>query len=265
MKLFIFVSIILITCNIYSHTSMIMDYICPIDSTTFSYEVDCSGTSFYRRLDLKKIGPIAQPWRLPQCPKCKFVLYNNNSETYDIVKLKPFILSDEFQNISELNSSHYFLAKIYEYLKYSNFEIAWTYLQASWQVEGEDSLYFQYLKSSLINFKIAANELLNNKEKYSDYLITLYLQIEINRKLGDFDEAQMIINDFPELINCSIEWLPDILDFQEKLIKLKDSSNHDFNEVFEYNKNPRISHKVDSKAVIWGIVFGAILIVLSNM
>ena len=241
-----------------------MDYICPIDSTTFSYEVDCSGTSFYRRLDLKKIGPIAQPWRLPQCPNCKFVLFKNNSETYDIVKLKPFILSDEFQNISELNSSYYFLAKIYEYLEHSNFELAWTYLQASWQVEEEDSLYFKYIESALINFQMATNDLLNNEGKYNDYLITLYLQIEINRKIENFEEAQMIIHDFPELINCSIEWLPEILDYQEKLLQLKDSSNHDFNEVFEYDKKARTSKKVDPKAVFWGIVFGVILIILNH-
>lgn len=263
MKLIMIVNILLITCNIYSHTSSIMDYTCPIDSTNFSYEVDCSGTSFYRRLDLKKIGPIAQPWRLPQCPNCKFVLYKNNSETYDLLSLKPYILSDEFQKINEHNSSYYFLAKIYEYLEYSNFEIAWTYLQASWQVEEEDSLYFQYLEFTLNNFIMATNNLLSNKEKYNDYLITLYLQIEINRKLGNFEESQMIINDFPELIECSIEWLPEILDFQEKLIQLKDSSNHDFNEVFEYKKN-RLSKNVDPKSVILGIVFGVFLIVLNH-
>jgi len=152
---------IVVFIKLYPLTFITNDYTCPIDSTSFSYEVDASGSSRDTRLDLKRIGAIAQPRELPQCPNCKFVLFKEVFDKNELLKLKPYILSEEYQNISEENSSYYYLAKIKEYQKESNFDIGITYLEASWQVEWIADLYAKYSELSLINFEKAAIKLFN--------------------------------------------------------------------------------------------------------
>ena len=106
------------------------------------------------------------------------------------MELKSFILSEDYQEISEENSSYYYLAIIKEFLEETNFEIGVTYLEASWQVELIADLYAKYLKLSLTNFEIAASKLVNIENEYDNYLFSMYMQVELNRKLGNFDDAK---------------------------------------------------------------------------
>ena len=64
---------------------------CPLCKTEFDTMVAMSGTQFGRRLDLKPLGPIAAPWPIPVCPKCKFVLYSDNIPKDELDKCQKIV------------------------------------------------------------------------------------------------------------------------------------------------------------------------------
>jgi hypothetical protein len=224
-------SFLLLTCisTVVAHTGGEVDFICPVDGTKFSGWQDFSGTSFGARLDLKKTGPIAQPWALPDCPKCHFVIFDADAPKESIEKLKPFLSSEAYQKASQ-KPSYYRLALIQEHQKLSAYEIGWSYLRASWQSEENKEEYANCLERALQAFSKASIDLAKSEDKHADYLISCYLPIEILRKLSQFDKASKAVADFPPIGKTEIEWLPQVLEFQKELISAKDSSNHEIGD-----------------------------------
>jgi hypothetical protein len=138
---------------------------------------------------------------------------------------------DTYKKINPKNTTYFYLAKINELQGGSSFNIAWTYLQASWQTEDtKEELYKNYLRESIAHFVKACKEFQENKENFDDYLISFYLCIELNRRLGEFEEALKTLNAFPDASASEIKWLPQVLEYQKKRTEAKDSGPHAFAE-----------------------------------
>lgn len=212
-----------------AHTGGQVDFVCPIDDHKFSSYQDFSGTSFGAQLDLKQTGPIAQPWALPDCPKCHFVIFDREASKEEISKLRPFILSEAYQSLAS-RSSYYRLAAIQEHQKKDAFDIAWSYVRASWQNESSKADYAACLEKALGAFAAASSELSKDTAKHDEYLIASYMPIELLRRLSRFDDAAKAVSSFPEIGKTEIEWLPQVLKYQKQLIEKKDAAIHEIAE-----------------------------------
>ena len=196
-----------------AHTMGAVKFTCPIDQTAFKAMQDFSGTSFGAQLDLKKIGPIAQPSKLAQCPKCHLPLYK-----------------ETFVKETKDTTSYFTLGVIQEELKDPPYEIAWAYLQASWQVESDKDKYAAVCKRAVAWFDKSAAALERGKDKKDDYLISKYLPIELARRSEDFADATRRLNAFPKTTGTEIKWLDDTLKYQATLVKNKDATPHELSE-----------------------------------
>jgi hypothetical protein len=168
---------------------------------------------------------------LPDCPKCHFVIFDEDASKETIKKLHPFILSETYKEVAS-RPSYYRLAIIQTHQKRPSFDIGWSYLRASWQSEKLKEEYADCMKKALGAFSKASEELakapkkLEDQEEHDDYLVSCYLQIELLRKLARFDEASKAMSNFPAIGKTEIEWLSDVLKYQKKLIEAKDAGEH---------------------------------------
>jgi len=207
--------------------------VCPLDGTKFEAWQDFSGTSFGARLDFKKEGPIAQPWALAQCPKCRFPLFKPEKDLTadEITRLKAIVSDERFLNESKGATAYYALGLIKEALQAEPLEIGWAYLCASWEVEGDPAKYLAAANKVIFWHDEAAKRLGDTNEKNADYFTACYLPIEISRRLGNFAEADRRITNFPPATKAAPEWLADTLRFQRSLVANHDNSAHTFAEI----------------------------------
>jgi uncharacterized protein (DUF2225 family) len=163
---------------------------CPVCGTDFRDFVAASGTQFGMRSDFMPIGHIAAPPPLAVCPTCHFVLFKGVASDYapeDIEKLKELVASDAYSKLPIEAPSYQRLALIRERLKNPLGEIAFTWLQASWQVASTNELCNSLLRKSADAydqfFKIARKE-------GEEFDMAMLIRGELYRRLRQFDEAE---------------------------------------------------------------------------
>lgn len=99
-RLFRFLSLIVMlytTGVLYAHTSGMVEKTCPLCAEAFKCELNMSGTQFGMRPDLKPLGAIAAPRRIPVCPGCRFVLYDDEIPTEELAKCREIVQGDAYQ------------------------------------------------------------------------------------------------------------------------------------------------------------------------
>ncbi|MBI5495714.1 MAG: hypothetical protein HY904_11885 [Deltaproteobacteria bacterium] len=84
-----------------AHTKGVTTQVCPLDKKSFSAELDMSGTTFGKRLDLKPLGPTAAPWRIPVCPRCHVVLFKKEFAEQELAPLSALVATAEYQALAE--------------------------------------------------------------------------------------------------------------------------------------------------------------------
>lgn len=100
------------------------------------------------RLDLKPLGAILAPWRIPDCPKCHFVTYSREIPQEELEKCRGLIASREY--VDNLNrSTHFRGAILFQGLGKDHLVCAHMFLRASWQEEGTPELYLDCLNRSI--------------------------------------------------------------------------------------------------------------------
>jgi hypothetical protein len=204
-----------------AHTMGERSFKCPLDGTTFTAVVDMSGTRFGMRLDLKPIGPIAAPWRIPICPKCHFVVFEEDLPKDQIASLRAFVRSPAYATKAETETSHYLLALIETHLGRPEDEIGFRYLQASWQVEGKPQAYREYLGQSLAHYE---KYLAGGKASGEDRLTALFLSGELRRLGGELDKAKEVFTRLAALPEFAKPPFKDIIPYELQLIAAKDTT-----------------------------------------
>lgn len=184
--LFTIIAFCLLTVSTSAMTRGLEKFTCPIDGEEFEDYVNYSGTTFGMRLDLKPIGPTPAPWALSTCPKCRFPLYKDAFSKEEIEKYKILVASKEFTSIPKEAPSYFLLARVKEHDNGPNSEIAYLYLQASWQVEDNKDKYKEYLKLSLTHYEHAFKK---SDLKDESSLTSGILIAELSRQLGDFKKS----------------------------------------------------------------------------
>lgn len=232
----------------FAHTLGTSNTKCPLCGTEFSYTASMSGSSYGTRLDFKIIGPIYQPWPIPQCPKCRYAFYARNAWEGEeelapekIRILKQYMESPEFKSIPDNAPSYFYLARFLEVMGERPFSIMFTYLKASWQAEGSEELDSGRTVLGWANDpamqQMALREALRcvngakEAEEGLDRIVAFYLEVELNRRLGEFAVARdclptvraefdILKQNGKDLAKQSDFFgaLPYLLDQQEKLI-----------------------------------------------
>jgi hypothetical protein len=201
-----------------------VDEVCPLDGTKFKAMEDMSGTSFGKRLDLRQIGPTASPWSLPVCPKDHFVLFQEKFSPAEIADLRTFVNGQDYQAVATTHSSYFLLARIFEHLKKEPGIIAFTYLQASWQVEGDAAQYKEYAQQGLQVYK---EVLAAQKDHGEEWKTAELLSGELERRLGRFDDAKTRFTALKQQPEFRDGLWKSIVDYQLQLIELHDSKPHE--------------------------------------
>jgi uncharacterized protein (DUF2225 family) len=202
-----------------------VDIECPLCHTEFKANLDVSSSRGGMRLDLKPVGSIEAPWKLPQCPVCHFIVYKHDLSDQEIEQLRNIVNSDAYKKLLADNSTYYLLAKIYEQVGMPDLEIAHTYLKASWQVEKDKSKCAGYLEASLKKFY---SFLSGNKEKNTPWMMSELVAGEIERRLGKFDLAEVRFNRLKKLPEFrDARNVADIISYQLALIAAKDTGPHE--------------------------------------
>jgi len=201
---------------------------CPLDGTKFESWQDFSGTSNGLRLDFKQLGPFPQPWALAQCPNCGLPLYQRTFSESEKIELKKLVASDDFMRAAKTGNSYHALAVLQEERKLRPMTIADTYLHATWIAEVKHPETYRALAKQAIKwYDIAAIQLGGKDDGTNSYLYSVYLPIELSRRIGEFDEAEKRISAVAKLDVFKPEWLLRALADERKLAAAKDSAPHD--------------------------------------
>lgn len=219
----------------FAHTSGRVDKVCPLCSTAFTAEVDMSGTQFGMRLDLKPIGPIAAPWRVPVCPQCHFVLFSDELTPEVLEQCREIVGSQGY--ISQVErSSHFLLGLLYEGLKENPMTVAQTFLRASWQEEETPELLREDLERSLGHFEAFLQlpppaESGDSDPENNPRATAQLLKAEILRRLGRFDQASVFLDELKVLPAFQDSFVGKIVDYQIRLCQKQDDQPHQLSEM----------------------------------
>lgn len=184
----------------YAHSVRFQYFTCRVCGNTFIGAVSMSGYTSGVQLDFKQTGAIPQPWPVEQCPQCNFIVkYDKvkpNGNPYaenEFADLMRYILSDEYQNLEQETSPYGCVVKIAENTgDMPDFAMANLYRAAFWETErpgqSENPLATGYLQKMLMYFEKCAR---TDTPDLDDKLVAHYMQVEVNRRLGRFNTAEL--------------------------------------------------------------------------
>jgi hypothetical protein len=175
---------------------------------------------------------------VPVCPKCHFVLFDDEIPAEELTKCKEIVHDDAYKKHTG-RASYYLLGLLYEGLKKEPLLIGQVFLKASWQEESDEKKLEDDLKRSLQHFEVFLKEPQKPKtasqeadeEDDNSYQTTQLLKGEILRRLGRFDEAKSYLSGLQSLSSFQGTFLADIVRFEISLCEKKDSKPHEISEV----------------------------------
>lgn len=113
-------------------TRSVVELTCPYDGVKFSFSAQNSGSTFDKQLDWMPVGAIESPWPIASCPTNGFVFIKQKYEDEELERLRPLILSPEYQNIKS-ETPYYRAAWIMERSGASHVNVSGLLLQATWE------------------------------------------------------------------------------------------------------------------------------------
>lgn len=204
---------------------------CPVCGNIFYAKLDVADSEGDMRLDLKPVGALSGPWRLPDCPKCGFVSYKLPIPADELAKCKKIAGSADYKKY--LGRSTYFrVGLVYEKLRKSDYLVATSFLKASWQEESVPGQLKEDLEASLKWFA-SCEQSCGPMEKEN----SLLLKGELLRRLGRFEEAGAHLVKLRGLKGFQKNFFGDIVEYQLTLCHKKDASPHEMEDVRYFKKS----------------------------
>ena len=201
--------------------SIEQEFTCPFDSHAWKQRMETSADVKGMRLDLRQLGDVVQPPTLPQCPKCRAVLFTDKFELNVVLALKPFITGQDFAHMAAKYPSYYALAQVQQRLKAPPYHVGHSFLRASWQVESKPAVARHCLEQAQEFLSLAFKAMEKTDKRYAN---TALLLGELERRLGQFEQAD---TRFRGLLDAFKEpGLQRIVARQMELIANRDSAPH---------------------------------------
>lgn len=218
---------LLLAAEVFAGKLVEREFTCPVCSEAFYAKLDVEPGQYDMRLDLKPIGDAPAPWRLPDCPKCGFVIYAISLSRGEVAGNKRTVASDEYKK-SLARSSYYRLGLLYAGLGRPAFLVANTFLKASWQEESEPEKLKEDLELSLQYFTAAAADPKSRVEERENSQV---LMGELLRRLGRFAEASAHLQALRGTKGFTNNFFGDIVDFQLKRCAKQDARIYELEDV----------------------------------
>lgn len=214
----------------------VMTEVCPLDGTRFerSGYLAEGATSF--RLDLRPIGrlPVVEP--LVRCPRCQFVPGPEEPRSEELERLRALISSPAYAEQLRGHSDHALRALILGVLRNANYEAAFEWLHASWELEeaggAEWRSAIEHAISAFARVALAPArprpEVLGESNPLEKQRTAKLMQVELLRRLGRFIEGHAAVQmlrldpDLQQGISARL------IALEAELIEKKDSSPQPF-------------------------------------
>jgi uncharacterized protein (DUF2225 family) len=209
-------------------TSKEVPITCPICDRQYNARVTTSEFRSGQRLDLRPLGELVSPPRVPVCPKCGFVDYRHGKDypEGELKDLRAFVLSDEYKKLAGAEVPYFRLAKLFERLKKPPSTVAYQYLQASWEAEDTKKGERQraYLAAALDAYDKA---IADDGTQAGGRQIARVVKGELLRRLGRFDEAAKHFDAVGKLEESKAEPYPRVIAAELEFIGKKDDQPHE--------------------------------------
>lgn len=162
--------------------------VCPIDGLPFTARRMASYYQSGMRLDFKPVGALVTPYPHPVCPGNGFVVYRQDFSEQELSAIRLIVNSDEFQQLRRKHTDYFMIAYVKERMGSSAYELAHTYLGATWEAERDrPHLTDQYRELALAKFDASVRG--KNATRDEPWWTASVLAAEMERLLGKFDQA----------------------------------------------------------------------------
>jgi hypothetical protein len=216
-----------------AHTSSVVERTCPLCEKAFTCQLDMSGTQFGMRLDLKPIGPIAAPWRIPVCPTCRFVVYADDISADELAICRRIVASPAYKEHAD-RASYFLLGLLYEGIGKSHDMLTFIFLKASWQEEENTERLQDDLQRSLTHFEAWLKQPAKETgpvageqpDEPTSRGTAALLKGELLRRLGRFEAAQTWFSNLQTQPRFQQTFLGQLVRFEITLCKQKDARPH---------------------------------------
>lgn len=203
------------------------EFTCPVCAESFYAKLDVYSGQCDMRLDLRPVGDCPAPWRLPDCPKCGFVIYGIKLPKTEIAAAKRVVATADYAKARD-RSSYHRLAMLYSGQAWPDFAVANAYLKASWQEEAAPAKFKDDLELALKYFSAAAaSPKVMVEEKENSQL----LMGELLRRLGRFEEALTHLRSLRGTKGFTGNIFGDIVEYQIMLSLKKDAGIYEMEDV----------------------------------
>ncbi|MFA6433201.1 MAG: hypothetical protein WCW52_00755 [Elusimicrobiales bacterium] len=202
---------------------------CQVCGRVFYARLDVPGSDAESdmRLDLKPTGNVPAPRRLPDCPGCGFVTYMLDMPKAELEKCRAITASAVYKKC--LKRSPFFrVGVLYSELKKPAYEVAESFLKASWQEEADPVGLKEDLELSLKYFTACAEAAGTAVEERENSQL---LMGELLRRLGRFEESAAHLKKLQGIKGFQNNFFGEIVAYQLKLCSKRDSSVHDMEDV----------------------------------
>lgn len=143
----------------------------------------------------------------------------------ELKKLRKLVQSDDYKKWVKSETTYFRLAKMSEHLKKPQKEIAYRYLQATWEVEREEGDRPRiYIQRSLEAYE---KVIVDKTAKVEDRRIAEFLKGEFLRRLGKFDDAKKHFETLQKQDGFKAEPYPKLIRLELDFITKKDDSPHE--------------------------------------
>lgn len=202
----------------WAHTSMVLEFTCPIGGETFKQRVDASGMTYGMRTNMRPIGRLIAPPSLTICPSNGFVMFKQTFTPEELAKFERVVQSQQYQDIVQHSSSYFAWGRMMELADehHDSYQMMWIFLKASWQRNNDElrQKILMYADKALVE-----NTFRNVKDKLSVQI----LRGEMLRQLQRFDEAQAWFEQLQQQADVqNYPYLAKVIAFQLSLIAKKD-------------------------------------------
>jgi len=168
---------------------------CPIDGQPFTATLIGSYFQSGMRLDFKPIGSLSAPTPYPVCPGNGFVVYKDTFSDAELSRIRAIVASDEYRQLRSDNTDYFMVAYVKERLGTSQYDLAHTYLRASWEAERDmpelADPYRRLARQAFDNFRRAER---NHTEEWWTAAV---VAAEMDRLLARFETVEFRISTLP--------------------------------------------------------------------
>ena len=199
-----------------------VERICPIDGKKFRYEAPDAPPVREVGLDMKPIDATA-PWPHPKCPGNGFVLYKRDFSEAELARLRDYVTTKEYQDLSEKHSTRYLEAALRRHLGESPYSVAWSLVQASWEAGADPARYKEYAAEALKTYDSIQLQSLND---IRHRILKRMMSGELARRLGDFESARDQFLEMRDSAELSKPFYQRIIELQLRLVRARDARSH---------------------------------------